>query len=282
MSESEEQEAKSARKKAWYRAYLEMETPDRRAARLAKKNAWQKAYYRRNREVILARARAKPATRAAIEEQDQHRRQLLEANRERIRDRKRKWKASLSEERLIQMRERKRENGRRWRQANPDRWRQWRRTYRLKNRENNRRTYRRWYQQNREALLARKRVKYQADLERMRERGRIQRGKRRKWIAVSSVNYSDGEWRALVTAWNHRCAYCGRTPEKLQPDHRLPVSRGGSNSIENILPACPPCNFRKHTKTEEEFRALLARDEPRLGESRYGYDWQTTQGAAAA
>lgn len=36
----------------------------------------------------------------------------------------------------------------------------------------------------------------------------------------------------------------------------MPLCRGGSNATENILPACPPCNTRKHTLTEDEFRAL--------------------------
>jgi 5-methylcytosine-specific restriction endonuclease McrA len=38
----------------------------------------------------------------------------------------------------------------------------------------------------------------------------------------------------------------------------VPLCRGGSNEISNILPACRHCNRRKHRKTEEEFRALLA------------------------
>ena len=44
----------------------------------------------------------------------------------------------------------------------------------------------------------------------------------------------------------------------LQVDHRVPLSRGGTNSIDNILPACRSCNGRKHAMTEAEFRALLA------------------------
>lgn len=44
----------------------------------------------------------------------------------------------------------------------------------------------------------------------------------------------------------------------LQVDHRIPLARGGSNSIDNILPACGRCNRRKHLMTEAEFRARLA------------------------
>jgi len=44
----------------------------------------------------------------------------------------------------------------------------------------------------------------------------------------------------------------------IQTDHRIPLSRGGSNFIDNIVPACRPCNLRKHTLTEAQFRARLA------------------------
>jgi 5-methylcytosine-specific restriction endonuclease McrA len=38
----------------------------------------------------------------------------------------------------------------------------------------------------------------------------------------------------------------------------VPLARGGTNWIENILPACRVCNARKHLLTEDEFRARLA------------------------
>jgi 5-methylcytosine-specific restriction endonuclease McrA len=71
------------------------------------------------------------------------------------------------------------------------------------------------------------------------------------------------DWKALVLAHAGRCAYCGTTG-LLEPDHRIALSRGGSNHIENILPACHRCNARKHRMTEAEFRARLAaeNDEP--------------------
>ena len=45
------------------------------------------------------------------------------------------------------------------------------------------------------------------------------------------------------------CQYCGRTPRedgvKLQVDHIIPVSRGGSNSIWNLITSCSDCNIGK-------------------------------------
>ena len=64
-------------------------------------------------------------------------------------------------------------------------------------------------------------------------------------------------WQELVLVYEHACAYCGAIGP-LEQDHCVPLHRGGSNWITNILPACRVCNARKHLLTEEEFRARLA------------------------
>jgi 5-methylcytosine-specific restriction endonuclease McrA len=43
------------------------------------------------------------------------------------------------------------------------------------------------------------------------------------------------------------CAYCGASG-KMSIDHVMPVSKGGRNSIGNLLPACRTCNSEKHAK----------------------------------
>ena len=51
-----------------------------------------------------------------------------------------------------------------------------------------------------------------------------------------------------------RCAYCNESLDKdWQHDHMLPLSRGGTNHIENIAICCPSCNYSKGNKTPEEF-----------------------------
>jgi hypothetical protein len=43
------------------------------------------------------------------------------------------------------------------------------------------------------------------------------------------------------------CAYCGESPPKvvLQVDHIDPVSKGGTNDIDNLVTSCQPCNIGK-------------------------------------
>ena len=52
----------------------------------------------------------------------------------------------------------------------------------------------------------------------------------------------------------HKCHYCGN-PEHLTIDHRLPISRGGSDDDDNLVACCKSCNSSKGTKSYDEFIA---------------------------
>lgn len=51
----------------------------------------------------------------------------------------------------------------------------------------------------------------------------------------------------LIKDYDYRCAYCNEVRE-LTMDHIVPLTRGGSHSIDNIVPACVPCNSSKRNK----------------------------------
>lgn len=73
-------------------------------------------------------------------------------------------------------------------------------------------------------------------------------------VARELGTHTRAEWRALQKKQDHRCHYCGaRSLLGLVKDHRTPVSRGGSDAIDNIVASCPPCNWRKGNKTYIEF-----------------------------
>lgn len=56
------------------------------------------------------------------------------------------------------------------------------------------------------------------------------------------------DWRDLVPA---PCAYCDTPCESW--DHVVPLSKGGANDMENIVPCCWPCNAEKRDRTPEQW-----------------------------
>lgn len=77
--------------------------------------------------------------------------------------------------------------------------------------------------------------------------------RRRAKIAAAPANdFTAEQWAAKKDYYNNRCAYC-MAQEPLQIEHMIPIARGGSNTDDNIVPACGPCNRRKWTSTPLEF-----------------------------
>ena len=126
---------------------------------------------------------------------------------------------------------------------------------------------RRWRARHPEVHAAETRARYARNPQRFQARTdaspnrpavrRAMHQRRRARLLRAGPHFTAAEWIALVAAHMARCAYCG-IDGPLHADHRLPLERGGSNVIANILPACARCNLRKHLMTEEEFRARLA------------------------
>ncbi len=58
---------------------------------------------------------------------------------------------------------------------------------------------------------------------------------------------SDDIQRTVFERDNGQCVKCGRK-DKLEFDHVIPLSRGGSNTLNNLQILCAECNRRKHNK----------------------------------
>lgn len=72
---------------------------------------------------------------------------------------------------------------------------------------------------------------------------------------------------------NGHCAYCGTeiTFRGMQIEHKIPLKLNGSDTLENMLPACRSCNHYKHTLDVEGFREYLAGIPKRLARDDVAY-----------
>lgn len=74
---------------------------------------------------------------------------------------------------------------------------------------------------------------------------RAKRSRRRAREHAAPGTYT---WAEVMRIWvdiGKVCAYCHQATAGIEPDHVIPLSKGGSNSITNIAPACQACNSDK-------------------------------------
>ncbi len=69
------------------------------------------------------------------------------------------------------------------------------------------------------------------------------------------VDLTIADWQSLLAEHNHCCAYCRASGVRLEKDHVVPLTRGGSHTKSNIVPACRICNASKNHRTVEEWRS---------------------------
>jgi 5-methylcytosine-specific restriction endonuclease McrA len=192
--------------------------------------ACEKVYREQNREHRLARMRQWWADNK--EDQNAKQKEYYQNNREKVR-------AGIQ----------------RWEEENPE-----------KVREISRNTYKR----NRDKQLARSRAKYERDKDKLRpirkawakanpEKVKTYEQNRRAREINAEGSFTPDEWLDKLQEFGGNCFYCLELIEGTpHQEHMIPLSRGGTNYIENIVPSCGPCNRKKHDKTAEEFLALGA------------------------
>ena len=158
-----------------------------------------------------------------------------------------------------------------WRQKNREAWNAYQRRWRRRHRARTNTILRARRRAQKEVLNAKRRAARQRSLEKYRLAERLARirdpvsrrvshrnamAKRRQAVGV----FTRKEWLNVLRSAGFKCRYCGRklSRKSATPDHRIPLSRGGSNWIANIIPACLPCNQKKNMLTEVQYLRRLA------------------------
>lgn len=97
---------------------------------------------------------------------------------------------------------------------------------------------------------------YKRNKEAIQRRLFLSKAKRR---AMTEPAHTWDEWIELLKKHDNRCYYCNckmtKTAGKRQRtrDHIIPLTKGGKDTIENIVPACRSCNSSKGVKDVDEF-----------------------------
>lgn len=96
-----------------------------------------------------------------------------------------------------------------------------------------------------------------ANPERRRENEIIGLHDRRFRKAGLNSKFTRGDWKTCKEYFTEdgeiRCAYCGKPIKRVTIDHVIPITSGGGNAIDNIVPACSRCNSSKSSRPFEEW-----------------------------
>lgn len=116
-----------------------------------------------------------------------------------------------------------------------------------------------FYDDNKVAVRARNRIYWEKNKETIRainrlwaknnpEKVREILNRRHARLLNAPINdFTESQWRFIKKLYRYQCVYCGVKPKKLTKDHIIPLSKGGSHTATNIVPACRLCNNKKYT-----------------------------------
>jgi 5-methylcytosine-specific restriction endonuclease McrA len=116
-----------------------------------------------------------------------------------------------------------------------------------------------YYERNKEAISRKSAAWQRKNIDRHKERMRryilrhperykvankIHAENRRTRKSKAGGSFTVKEWRELCDRYGNCCLACGKQVS-LTADHIVPVSKGGTSSIDNIQPLCQSCNSKK-------------------------------------
>lgn len=90
------------------------------------------------------------------------------------------------------------------------------------------------------------------------EKRRTAVNRRRARLLQAKGSHTAADIRAQYNSQRGKCWWCGeKVGKKYDVDHRIPLSRGGSNAAENLVIACVRCNRSKNARMPWEWSDRL-------------------------
>ena len=185
------------------------------------------------------------------------------------------WNAQKCAERAANP-EKHQETARKYVEANKEHIRELKRKHQAENPEKYDEAECKYLKTHREEVNTKARERRQQDLEHYREIGRnsydrhaeerrkysleyyklhpeksvAANNRRRALKYASESTHTEEEWMELKALYNFKCLRCGAQEPyiKLTRDHVIPLTQGGSDSIDNVQPLCARCNSKKNNK----------------------------------
>lgn len=111
--------------------------------------------------------------------------------------------------------------------------------------------HRGWYARNAEYARAQKLAEYYANPEAFYARNLLRKARLAGAVCDHGDKCVTDEF--LADLYEQKCLYCGQQAQ--HADHFYPIARGGLHCVENIVPACQPCNNSKCARDPFEFMA---------------------------
>ena len=109
----------------------------------------------------------------------------------------------------------------------------------------------------------RKGTHYDRKTEIIKRQKRKNRRKKRKNKNSLDATFKSSGFRGnkvkLILRDGYACAYCSTKDKLLEVEHLIPRSRGGSNSITNLVLSCVDCNRKKSNQLPHEIKNIYFR-----------------------
>lgn len=223
-----------------------------------RRKEYKKEYYQKNRKKILKQAREYNARTREIHSKKG--KEYYRKNKEKVKERVRKYNNEHKKECLKRANE--------WRKNNPE-----------KRKAALRRYYEKKLKEDPEYFSRKAKYFYHKDIEKSRKNLRDYRKKnpnlvrlwkynRRAKCKFSSIDKEhitkdfEQKINEKMKKQNYKCIYCrADLKDNYSLDHILPLSRGGTNDIDNIDVVCKSCNTSKGRRTKEEYLKILHKDD---------------------
>jgi len=184
----------------------------------------------------------------------------VEAHREALRTYQREWMRRKRAENPEKCKEESRKKAKAYYDRYPERLRARSAEYRKNNPEKVKESVDKWFEENKEYRRQYKKEYRRTHKETISQyrkanpdKNRAYKQNRRTRQTRAGGSFTETEWVSLCKRYKYKCLGCGKH-RKLTADHIMPVSKGGTSSIENIQPLCGPCNSKKKDKVID-FRA---------------------------